>query len=164
MPDFAAFLNNFAALGKALVPLVYWGALLIGLVFAGSALNKIAQMGKDGPSSQQATWAGVGGNLLVTAGCTMLNAWVESLSKEFGGFGEGIASQLAYMRDNSAGPLAPLWAAIYAWLFLLGVCAIFRAFLLFNRAAQGHSQEGDGMWRGFWHLLGGAILVNIATH
>ena len=164
MPDFAAFLNDSAALGKALVPLVYWTALAVGVFFAGSALNKIVEMGKDSPSGRQPTWPAVGGNLLVTAGCTMLNAWVESLSNQFGGVGEGVASQMAYMRDNSSGSLAPLWAAIYAWLFLLGVCAIFRGFLLFNRAAQGQSQEGDGMWRGFWHLLGGAILVNIATH
>ena len=64
--------------------------------------------------------------------------------------------------------ILPFWTSFlvrtYAWLFLLGVCAIFRAFLLFNRAAQGDAQEGDGFWRGFWHILGGAILVNIATH
>ena len=164
MPDFAAFLNEFAALGKALVPLVYWGGLVVGVFFAGSALGKIAKMGRDSHGGQPPTWAGVGGNLLVTLGCTALSSWVESLTKEFGGLGEGIASQMAYLRDNSAGSLQPLWSAIYAWIFLLGVVAIFRAFLLFNRAAQGHAQEGDGFWRGFWHLVGGAVLVNLATH
>jgi len=164
MPNFAAFLNEFAALGKAFVPLVYWGALLVGVIFTGSALHKIAKMGHDHPGSHAPTWAGVGGNLLVTIGCTMLSSWVDSLTKDFGGIGEGVASQMAYMRDGSSSALQPLWAAIYAWLFLLGVCAIFRAFLLFNRAAQGHAQEGDGFWRGFWHILGGAILVNLATH
>jgi hypothetical protein len=146
------------------VPLVYWGALLIGLFYTGSALQKIAKMGHDHHGGQQPTWAGVGGNLLVTIGCTMLASWVESLTKNYGGIGEGVASQMAYMRDGSSGSLKPLWDAIYAWVFLLGVCAIFRAFLLFNRAAQGHAQEGDGFWRGFWHILGGAVLVNIATH
>ncbi|VTU44969.1 hypothetical protein [Variovorax sp. RA8] len=164
MPDFAAFLNEFAALGRAFVPLVYWAALLIGFFFAGSALHKIAKMGHDHHGGQQPTWAGVGGNLLVTIGATMLSAWVESLSRDYGGIGEGVASQMAYIRDGTSGSLKPLWDAIYAWIFLLGVCAIFRAFLLFNRAAQGHAQEGDGFWRGFWHILGGAILVNIATH
>lgn len=164
MPDFTGFLNEFAALGKAFVPLVYWAALLIGFFFAGSALHKIAKMGHDHAGGQQPTWAGVGGNLLVTIGATMLSAWVDSLSKDFGGIGEGVASQMAYMRDGTSGSLKPLWNAIYAWIFLLGVCAIFRAFLLFNRAAQGQAQEGDGFWRGFWHILGGAILVNIATH
>lgn len=164
MPDFASFLKEFSDLAKALVPLVYWGALIVGLFFTGSALNKIVKMGKDSPGGHVPTWAGVGGNLLVTVGCTMLNAWVDSLTKDFGGLGEGVASQMAYMRDNTSGSLAPLWTAIYAWLFLLGICAIFRAFLLFNRAAQGHAQEGDGFWRGFWHILGGAILMNIATH
>lgn len=164
MPDFAGFLNEFAALGKAFVPLVYWAALLIGFFFTGSALQKIAKMGHDQGGGQQPTWAGVGGNLLVTIGATMLSAWVDSLSNDFGGIGEGVASQMAYMRDGTNGSLKPLWNAIYAWLFLLGICAIFRAFLLFNRAAQGHAQEGDGFWRGFWHVVGGAILVNIATH
>ncbi|CAN7784768.1 hypothetical protein LJR175_008431 [Variovorax sp. LjRoot175] len=164
MPDFAAFLNEFAALGKAFVPLVYWGALLVGVFFTGSALLKIAKMGHDSPGGKPPTWAGIGGNLLVTVGCTMLSAWVDSFTKDFGGLGEGVASQMAYMRDGSSGSLKPLWDAIYAWLFLLGVCAIFRAFLLFNRAAQGDAQEGDGFWRGFWHILGGAILLNIATH
>ena len=164
MPDFAAFLNEFAALGKALVPLVYWLALLIGVFFAGSALMKIVKMWKDSAGGQPATWGGVGGNLLATLGCTVLSSWVDSLTKDFGGLGEGVASQMAYLRDNSAGSLQPLWNAIYAWIFLLGVVAIFRAFLLFNRAAQGNAQEGDGFWRGFWHIVGGAILVNIATH
>ncbi|TAL65703.1 MAG: hypothetical protein EPN79_11015 [Burkholderiaceae bacterium] len=164
MPDFAAFLTSFAELAKLLTPLVYWGALLVGFYFAGSALHKIVKMGNDGHSGQAPTWGGVAGNLLVTLGTVALSSWVTSLSNNFGGLGSGISSQLAYMRDNSTSSLAPLWTAIYAWLFLLGVCAIFRAFLLFNRAAQGHAQEGDGFWRGFWHILGGAILVNISTH
>lgn len=164
MPNFAAFLGEFAALGKAFVPLVYWAALLTGFFFTGSALHKIAKMGHDQGGGQAPTWGGVGGNLLVTVGCTMLSSWVESLTKSYGGIGEGVASQMAYMRDSSSGALQPLWAAIYAWLFLLGICAIFRAFLLFNRAAQGHDREGDGFWRGFWHVVGGAVLVNLATH
>lgn len=161
--NFAGWLSGFTELAQMLMPVIYISAAFCGLWYAALALMKIRDMGKDN-GRDTPTWGAVMGNLLVTLVSTCLASWVHTLSENYGSIGSGLSSQMAYMRDSAASDLKPMWTAIYAWMLLLGVCAIWRAVLLFNRAAQGNSRDGDSWWAGFWHVVGGAVLVNIATH
>jgi len=48
----------------------------------------------------------------------------------------------------------------------LGWCFGLRGLLQWNKAVAGGGsagQNGDLMWAGLWHLLGGAAMVNIAA-
>lgn len=162
MDQFGAMLTSFADLANLLLPVVYWVALLVGVVYAGLACLKIKDMGKDEGRSQ-ATWGGVMGNLFVTLICAGLAGWASELGSNYGAIGSGLTSQMAYMQQNTASSLQPMWTAIKAWMGLMGVVAIFRAALLLNRAAQGQNRDGDHFWGMLWHAVGGAILINIAT-
>lgn len=162
MDTFIALLTSSAGLATSLLPVVYYGALLAGFLYAGKAMIKIKNMGNDNVSPRP-TWGGVWGNLFVTMIGTGLATWVNTLSTNYGSMASGISQQMAYISANTAGSLQPMWTAIRAWMLLFGVVAIWRAAMLFNRAAAGTERDGDSFWGGFWFFAGGACLVNIAT-
>lgn len=53
------------------------------------------------------------------------------------------------------------------WVATIGCIGMFRGFLLWNKAGAGDSamgqSSGDYFWRGLWHIIGGAIAINIGT-
>lgn len=52
--------------------------------------------------------------------------------------------------------------AVVSWMAMIGGAAIFRGLLLWKQMAEGHwAQSGDYGWRGFLHIIGGAILLNV---
>jgi hypothetical protein len=52
--------------------------------------------------------------------------------------------------------------AIVHWVAMFGGIAIYRGLLLWRDMSSGHAnQNGDLMWRGFWHIIGGAVALNI---
>ena len=52
--------------------------------------------------------------------------------------------------------------AIVSWVAMFGAIAIFRGLLLWREMSTGSpNQPGDLMWRGLWHIVFGAIALNI---
>ena len=92
-------------------------------------------------------------------------ATVSMIRTETGGLGSGVRSAMMDSIPASSG--GGIWGlvlgACFTWLACLGGFAMMRAIYMWNAAGSGDSQGGgkDAFWAGFWHLFGGAVLMNI---
>lgn len=106
--------------------------------------------------------AATGGVLMTFAGS--INETMQLL------FGTGIQD---YRTTMSYTPLADIGAKggvyqkvmelVLLWVFVISMFGFMRGWLLWIKAGdgQGNGQGGDLMWRGFWHILFGAIGMNL---
>jgi hypothetical protein len=164
--DVVPLLNELAALARAAVPAVAAVLFMVGAFFIARA-GHLMWMGRDGRGAQDDVPIGaVLGNLLVGAALMQLNRTISNTRDTLGGFGTEIRSAMAYMADG-AGQQAAIYklalATAFAWLALLGICAVVRGLLMWRELAAGANRGGgDNLaWAGMWHILGGGILINI---
>ncbi|WP_354687122.1 hypothetical protein [Cupriavidus necator] len=163
--DWQAFLEGSIAFCKALVSLLTSGACVLGATWiAFSGLRKLVAASK-GHRQGQPTIGPVAINFLIAALLAQL-ATVAGNTVELL-FGTGISDPreaLSYMPSQVAGNETLMFVvsvAVY-WLAALGWAAVFRGLLLWNSLSEGASAGGRDLgWRGFWHVLGGACLINI---
>lgn len=165
-------LSQLGELAKVIVPFVV-GALsvLLGLVLMYSAVRAMFRMGdRQGSSDAGAgplTWGRVAGQLAIGAMLLRYAATMGDMSMLL--FGEPIqssASVLAYFPAvQGMGKWAEVLNVALLWVVTLGWIFGLRGLLLWNKAVAGGGsagQNGDLMWGGTWHLIGGAAMVNLA--
>lgn len=154
-------LKSFAQEGTTFI---YLAAMFTGLALGIMGLHDIVQKGKtSGSYSQEKSWGGILGRLLF-ASCLVTLASKLDLIVSTNGSTDAIRQALAYAQgtaSSGAGTLGFVWAAISAWVVFLGTAGFMRGFLLFDKASQGQQDSGDAFWRGLWHVIGGAICVNV---
>ena len=117
--------------------------------------------GSGGPISPVAVAA-----LLFLAGVFMeLPAMVRSTAQTVLGGTSDYRQALALVPQYSGGNA--FWTLVLGvvvmWIVLIGAVAAYRGFLLWMEMANGGggSGKGDLFWRGLWHIVFGALAVNI---
>lgn len=143
---------------------IYVAAMGTGVVLTILALKDIVAKGKSGGGyGQDKGWGAIAGRLLMASCLVTLANKLDSLIATTGNT-EPLRQALAYAQGAAGGgngPLAFVWAAISAWVVLVGTAGFMRGFMLFDKASQGQQDSGDAFWRGLWHVVGGAICVNV---
>lgn len=155
-------LRTFAQEGTGFI---YLAAMLTGIVLAFGGLNDLVKKGKAGAyASNEKSMGSIAGRLLLSS-CLVTLASKLDLIVATNGSTEPIKQALAYAQGTASGGgsggLSFIWAAISAWVVFLGTAGFMRGFLLFDKASQGGQDSGDAFWRGLWHVVGGAICVNV---
>lgn len=164
--DVVPLLNELAALARAAVPAIAMLLFMLGMFFVARA-GYLMWMGRDGRGVQDDVPLGaVLGNLLVGAALIQLNRTIANTRETLGGFGTEIRSAMAYMAEGAGQQAAVYKVALttaFAWLALIGVCAVVRGLLMWRDLAVGANRGGgDNLaWAGMWHIVGGGILINI---
>ena len=143
---------------------IYVAALCAGIVFALMSLRDIVLKGKSGGGyGQEKSWGSIVSQLIVASCLVTLANKLDNMIATTGGT-EQLRTALSYAQGTAGGgggPLGFVWAAVSAWVVLVGTAGFMRGFLLFNKASQGQQDSGDAFWRGLWHVVGGAICVNV---
>lgn len=159
------YLNTFAAV---LLPLFSLFGVIAGLILFWQAGKSLVWGHKGGGGSHEEgpQLGSIGLKMLIGAILMQFANSVEMTSTGLlAGTGSGTRETLALVVTTTS----PTWELIlktsFLWLAVIGVAGIFKGFLLWAKAANGDSQGGGGdpFWAGLWHILGGAIMVNIGT-
>lgn len=154
-----AYLNDFA---KAILPLFSVFGVIAGLYLLGTAAKKLMEDGRSG-SGEGPNFSAIFARILIGGVMLQFSLSIDwTKAGMLGGVGSGARSSMALVVNNTS----PTWNAIldasFLWLAVIGVAGMFRGFLKFNKAASGEGQQGgDDFWSGLWHIIGGAILINI---
>lgn len=154
-------LKSFAQEGTSFI---YLAAMCAGIVLGLMGIVDVAKKGKASGYGQEKSWGAIGFRMVV-ASCMVTLANKLEMIIATNGDSQGIKTALAYAQGTAGGggggTLSFMWAAISAWVVFMGTIGFFRGFLLFDKASQGGQDSGDNTWRGLWHVIGGALCVNI---
>lgn len=166
--DYQAFMTGTRTFVEAATPTVSVMAAFAGLLCFVSCGRMMfnqhdgAGRGEDRVGSKVAMRAFIGA-LLLQFQTTM--TWMIDLL--FGAPATSVSSVVAYSGGGSGG--SNFWNDVLQicmlWVTLLGWLAAFRGLMAFNTASTGgpsSGNSGDLFWKGVWHLVGGALCVNIA--
>ena len=152
-------LKTFAQEGTSFI---YVAALATGMILGLTGLMDIVKKGKAGGHGQEKSWGAIAGRLVI-ASCLVTLAQKLDLIIATNGSSEPIKQALAYAQGTAGGggTLSLVWAVISTWVVFLGTAGFMRGFLLLDKASQGGQDSGDNLWRALWHIVGGALCVNI---
>jgi hypothetical protein len=160
LPDISGLIAGFQTLATNLVTLIIAFATLTGVTFivgAGVALFK-ASRDRDGPS-----WSAIGGSLLIG---TMLLQFVRSANNTtLVATGSNITPYSSAMSYIPIASQSSFWQSVLlaclAWVVTMGWAGFFKGLLLWKASTNGKSSRGDEISRGFTHVIGGALAINI---
>lgn len=168
--NFDAVLNGARAFAESFIPVFLSAiAVLAGLVIIYSAIAALFRKGADGRSgAQEPGYGAIAVRLLVGGMLLRFAATVEDISILLTGAGiQDYRGVLAYSPLPAAG--AGAWMQVFEvcllWLVMIGWAGAFKGLLLWNKASNGGGSggsAGDLFWQGTWHLIGGALAVNMA--
>ncbi len=167
--NFDAVLNGARAFAEAFIPFLVTALTVVaGLIVIYSGLSALFRKGSDSRSQgSEPGYGGIAVRLLVGGMLLRFGATVEDISLLLTGAGvqdyRGVLAYSPLPGGNNA------WTQVYEvcllWLVMIGWAGAFRGLLLWNKASNGSSgggSAGDLFWQGTWHLIGGALAVNIA--
>lgn len=153
------------------VPAVAAISMVAGFILMVSTLVKLGQVSRGAGSNPLAhpdggVKAGAFlGRLAVSALMLSLGWSLTTTIETFFGAPVSVRAALAYAPIQQMGNdyWKLVWNVIIVWIILIGVSGFFRGLLLLHDSASGSQQQsgGDLIWRAFWHLIGGAVAVNI---
>ena len=165
--DLTALLTNLSAFGVQLRTVLSAVSALAGLILfavAGRTLLKGGRGPDEGPHL-----GAVGIHLFVGAALLQIAKSIEDTRI---GLLAGAGSEVRTMMTTvvPAGSGGPFWILLMStclvWIATIGAIGMFRGFLLWNKAGSGDQQggnSGDFFWRGLWHIIFGAICINIGA-
>lgn len=159
----ASFVTQFSQEGTSFI---YYLALAIGIVITFQAVLAIVRKGHSNPGAfgGERSWGSIVMQLAIGS-CLATLAQKLDLIIATNGDASSVRAALYYAQGSSGGaaggPLAFIWAAIASFCVLMGTAGFARGFLLWNKASLGTQESGDLFWRGIWHVIGGAITINI---
>lgn len=162
--DISAMLVNFAKE----FPVAMWRLLwvlgaLVGTLYVGSALLRLSRASRL-PGQNPVT---VGDILpIILVGALLLNLKV-FINSAWNTLASGTISYgpVAYAQAAQFGKFADAINAVLTLASVAGGCYFFKGVTLLKKAAmEGQSAQGadDSVWRALTHMLGGALLVQIA--
>jgi hypothetical protein len=168
--DGATVLSGLGAFAKNIVPFIIGSlAVLAGLWLMFDAARAMYRMNERGAQSNGGTltWGRVAGQALIGAMLLRYARTMQDISELL--FGSPIQDASAVMAYFPAAQGLGKWAetmnVALLWVVALGWIFGLRGLLQWNKAVSGGGsggQGGDLMWAGFWHLIGGAAMVNLA--
>lgn len=162
--DIAGMLNNTTEVVRALVALVTGVAsVLIGTAFIFSGIRKMIAHAH-GHRQGQPTVGPVLINLGIGAVLIQVTFMTDAIvSSMFGSGVENPNAAMQYMPSQVSGDvvLNAMVNAALLWIYAIGFIAVVRGFVQWNSLANGSARDGAG-WKGFWHIIFGALAVNIA--
>lgn len=149
-------------------PVLTAASVLAGMVLIMKALLAMTRAadngGRGGPNDSG--WGGIGASLLIGALLLQFSATMNDIvSLLFSAPPQNYRNALAYMPISGGG--SNYWKTVLdvclMWVVVLGWVAAFRGLLKWNAAANGaqSSSGGDLFWQGLWHIVGGAMAINI---
>lgn len=167
--SYATFFQNMLAFLQASLPLVAAVSWVtgVGLVaYVGYRMAFSRAPGGQGYGAGGPISVGTVAALLLLAGVFMeLPAMVRSTAQTVLGSTTDYRQALALVPQYSGGNA--FWTlvleVIVMWIVLIGAVASYRGVLLWMEMANGGggSGKGDLFWRGLWHIVFGALAVNI---
>jgi len=158
--DYSAIASAFQTIAKSGTQFVYILSVAVGIALVLSALISIVKKGGR-HAHHDITWGFIVGRLLIGALLTTLGFTLGSILTTMGSPTEVISAFAYVQNSNSDATVQAIWGACKAWCIFIGTIAFFRGFLLLDRSTRGGREGGDDVWRAFWHILGGAVTVQI---
>lgn len=164
--DLQAISNTLKTFAQEGTDFVFLASMVLGVVLVFMGLVDFVKKGKGGAGGygQEKGWGAIAGRVMAGS-CLITLAQKLEMIIATNGNTEPMKQALAYVQQTSSGggggTLSFVWAAISAWVIFMGTVGFMRGFLLFNKASQGGQDSGDAFWRGLWHVIGGALAVNI---
>lgn len=163
LPDLLKNLMTFAESSIPAVYVVAWatGAVLMGQMGYRMAFNAGPQQ------SNPVTLGEVAARMFFAACFFVLPDLINSTAVLVLGKTEDYRSALAVVPNLAGGN--PFWGSVLqvcmAWTVLIGAVGVYRGFLLWNSSTSPSSSRsgGDVFWQGLWHIVGGAIAINIGV-
>lgn len=165
-----ALMSGLGALAKAIVPFLT-GALsvLLGLWLLFSAVRALYAMNdrRQDPGAGTLTFGRVFGQLFIGAMLLRYAGTMQDLSVLVTGSRiQDVSGVMSYFpAAQGMGKWTEVLMVALAWVVTLGWIFGIKGLLQWNKAVSGGGsagQNGDLMWGGFWHLFGGACMVNLA--
>jgi len=167
--NFETVLAGTKSFATSFIPFLLTAASVIaGLWLIFAAISALFKKSSDSRgASQEMSYGGIAGRFLVGGLMLRFGATVEDLSVLITGAGiQDIGGVMAYApMPQGAGPWQQVIEVCLLWVVMLGWAGAFRGLLLWNKAASGGGSggsAGDLMWQGLWHLVGGALCVNMS--
>jgi hypothetical protein len=164
--DPSALIQGLGAIAVAAAPAIGVLLFVVGMFFVARS-GYLMWRGREGRGvHDDVPFGAVVANLFAGAALMQLNKTISNTRETLGGAGGEVRAAMQYMASG-AGSAAPIYqmalGAAFAWLALIGICAVVRGLLMWRElAAGGNRGGGDNMaWGGFWHIVGGGICVNI---
>lgn len=167
MVDLQALTDTLKTFAQEGTDFIYVAALVAGIALSLFALKDLIAKGQGqyDKGGQAKSWGAISLRL-VLGSCLVTLASKLDLIIATNGNTEPLRQALAYAQGSATGgggstTLTLIWAAVSTWVVFLGTAGFMRGFLLFDKASQGGQDSGDTFWRGLWHVIGGAICVNV---
>ena len=162
----AALIQGLGAIAVSAAPAVGVLMFVVGMIFVGRAGYLMWRGGEGRGIHDDVPLGAVLANLLAGAALMQLNATISNTRETLGGAGADVRAAMQYMASGP-GDATPVYqvalGAAFAWLALIGICAVVRGLLMWRElSAGGNRAGGDNMaWGGLWHIVGGGICINI---
>lgn len=159
-------LTNLMTFAEASIPVVYVVAWTTGVVLMGMMGYRMA-FGAGQQQSRPVTLGEVAARMFFAACFFVLPDLINSTATLVLGRTEDYRSALAAVPNLAGGN--PFWGMVLqvamVWTILIGAIGVYRGFLLWNSSTSPSSSRsgGDVFWQGLWHIVGGAIAINIGV-
>ncbi len=160
--DYIQIANTVSSFARSGTSFIYILAVAVGVVLVISAIRMLIIKGMGPQTHETATqWGAIAFRLLIGALLTTMG-WTLSTIMGTTGQPTELQSALAYVQNASSDAVSQaIWGAIRAWCVFIGTAGFMRGFLILDRATAGGRDAGDDVWRAFWHILGGAITIQL---
>jgi len=165
-----ALLDGATNFAQAFIPfLVTAVAVIVGMFLIYSSILAIAVKGNTGRSmggAQEVGWGSIALRLLIGGAMLRFGLTMQDLSMMLTGTNvQDYRGVLAYAPlPAQAGMWIQVLEVCLLWVVMIGWAAAFRGLLLWSKATNGGGgggSAGDLFWQGTWHLIGGALAVNL---
>ena len=164
--DIAAMLTSLSGFGVQLRTVLSAISVLTGLVLFAVAARMMLKGGR-GPD-EGPNLPAIGTSMFIGAALIQIARSIEDTRNGLlAGTGSEVRAAMTGVMPAGAG--GGIWGLLMStcliWIATIGAVGMFRGFLLWNKAGSGDQQGGAGdyFWRGAWHVIGGAICINIGS-
>lgn len=162
--NFGDIANSLKAFAEEGTSFIYWAAVIAGIWLTMSAVMALVKKGQVQSMGGDAklSFGAIGSRLVIASVLVTLAKMLERVIGTNGSV-DGARQALAYAQGSAGDSpvIQAIWAAIGAWCVFIATIGFFRGWLLFDKASQGHHDSGDAFWRGLWHVVGGAVVIQI---
>lgn len=163
MFDAGAFFGALKTFASEGTDFIYAISMVVGLILGLMGIMDIIKKGASGSHGQEKSWGGIAGRL-IAASCLITLANKLDMIVSTNGSVEPVKQALAYAQGGvggGGGPLSFVWAALSMWVVFIGTAGFMKGFVLFDKASQGGHESGDKVWAAVWHIIGGALAINL---
>lgn len=157
-PSIDQMFSNFGSSSVALMTLVRWMALPVGLFISFKALLSLKEYAEAGSRTRLSTPIG----LALVGAFLILFPWATNVATQTIALGSATGTQLSRVPAGGGAPgVQAALEGVMLFVKLVGHIAFFRGFLLLKGVAEGNQQATIG--RALTHIFGGAAAINIGA-